>query len=53
MRKFISAVRFSFAKYKAPNEDLGLVGEPKDVKGMEVDKFRRFFTRANLYHAGK
>ena len=53
MRKLISAVRFSFAKYKDPNPDLGLVGEPKDIKGMEVDKFRRFFTRAHFYHAGK
>ena len=53
MRKIIQTVGFSFAKYVPANPEIGLIGESKDIRGMEVDKFRRFFTRVNIHHAGK
>jgi len=53
MRRIIKSIRFSFATYQPANPNIGEVGQPKDLKGMEVDKFRRYFTRVNLHHAGK
>ena len=53
MRRIIQTVRFCFATYKLANPNIGEIGQPKDFRGMEVDKFRRYFTRVNFHHAGK
>lgn len=52
MRKLTTLLRVSFAKAPQPYE-IGLMGEQPDIKGRDLDKFRRWFTRAHFHHAGK
>lgn len=49
----IRTLRRTFATFKQTNTDLGMLGQEPDLKGKELDKFRRFFTKAHLGHAGK
>ena len=53
IRRLALGIRFSFAKWKPANPDLGGMDEAPDVKNRDLDKFRRFFNSANLHHAGK
>lgn len=47
------AQRLRFATFKQTNTEVGMLGQEPDLKGKELDKFRRFFTKAHLGHAGK
>ena len=49
----IRTLRRAFGSFKQTNTDLGMLGQDPDLKGKELDKFRRFFTKAHLGHAGK
>ena len=53
IRRLVFGLRFTFAKYKEANPNLGGIDDPPDLKNKELDKFRRYFTKANLYLAGK
>jgi hypothetical protein len=53
MRRLALGVRLSFGRVKEPNHKLGSLDEPPDLKNKELDKFRRFFTKSNLYLAGQ
>lgn len=53
MKRLTSCVRFAFAKYKEATGEAGLLGEEPDLRGQELDGFRQFYRRANLYNAGK
>lgn len=52
-KALVRSSQFLFARFKEPNLNVGFLGEEPDVKGMELDTFRRFYTRAHLGHAGK
>ncbi len=49
----MTCLRFSFAKYKETNPNIGGLGEEPNLKAKELDSFRRFFRKAHLYHAGQ
>jgi hypothetical protein len=53
IKALVSSSRFFFARFKQTNTDVGLLGQEPDLKGKEFDKFRRFYTRVHLEHAGK
>ena len=53
MRRLVFGIRMSFGKWKEPNHKLGGLDDAPDLKNKELDKFRRYFNSAHLYHAGQ
>jgi hypothetical protein len=53
MRSISRIIKFGFAKYPEITPTLGMLGEAPDIRGRDLDNFRRFYTKANLYQASK
>lgn len=51
--RLTSTLRSCFAKYKEANHLLGEMGEEPNLKAKQLDKLRRFYTRANFHMACK
>ena len=53
MRSLTRCLISSFSRYPEVTHALGRMGEPKDLKGKELDQFRRYIKRVHYHHAGK
>lgn len=53
MKRLIPSVRFCFAKYTEAPYKIGLMAQEPDLKGRELDKFRRYYNKVSLANAGQ
>lgn len=53
MRRLVFGVRMTFGKWKEANPNLGGIDDAPDLKAKSFDKYRTFFNKSHLYHAGQ